>query len=130
MHDTAELLAAFIRIPVPDQGRFEATARAILGDVPQVVLLRQAAKLWTGELPVVTVRMSHGAIHWMLVAPIRVHLPGSRGLGLRRDAGSLLCVTPSSRGRYPGIPRPAPEAEATCGECIRMAAAYSPADRA
>jgi hypothetical protein len=137
----ADLVAGFVRVSVREQGMWETCAKAILGDVDQRRVLDQAAILWEqgglpgarmiGPLPVMAARMKRRAVvHWMLVLPVKTHLPGSRGQGLRRDGGGLLCVAPSSRGRYPGIPRPVPDTAPTCGACLTLAAAYSPADRA
>jgi hypothetical protein len=133
----AERVAAFVRVPVPVQALWESAARAVLGDVPQRRLITEAAQLWQrgglpgacmiGPLPLMAARMKRrDVVHWMVTSPVKTHLPGSRGQGLRRDSGSLLCVPPSSRGRYPGIPRPVPELEPTCAACRKLAAAYSP----
>jgi hypothetical protein len=136
----AELTAEFVRVPVPVQALWESAARAVLGDVGQRRLIAEAAQLWErgglpgvrmhGPLPLLACRMKRrDVVHWTLTSAVRVHLPGSRGQGLRRDAGSLLCVAPSSRSRYPGTPRPAPDAAPTCAACLALAAAYS-AERA
>jgi hypothetical protein len=126
LQETAELVAAFVRVPTTEQAQWEAVARRVLGDVPQRLLLDRAAHLWDrGGLPVITVVMSHHVRHLMAVVPIRVHRHKQGGQWLWRDAGGLLCVAPSWQRYYPGTPRPV-EDEPTCRKCISMAAAHTP----
>jgi hypothetical protein len=133
LQETAELVARFVRVTVREQGAWEAVAKMIVGgDVTQRRLLDQAAHLWEqgglpgarmiGPLPVMAARVRGGVVHRMLVLAVRVHAPGGRGVGLRRAAGSLLCVAPSDLCMYPRPPRPVPDQEPTCSPCQRVAA--------